>query len=75
MGGFKDRDAVSESDGVYTIEPGQWIDQPDGYVPVGGSGTLSSDLMTFSGTLDFAGCEDFEAIRQTPLPSVSGKTK
>jgi hypothetical protein len=64
---------VTEEDGVYTMHPGAWIDRPDGYVAIGGSGTMSADLTTLSGTLDFDGCETFEATRQTPVPG--GKTK
>ncbi|QQR35486.1 hypothetical protein JI749_14170 [Devosia oryziradicis] len=66
---------VTETAGVYTIMPGDWVDQPDGYAAVGGSGTLSADMMTLSGKVNFDGCGGFEVTRLTPPPAISRKKK
>ena len=68
--------SITESDGVYSVVPGDWIEQPDGYTVVGVRGAISEDLTTFSGEIDFDGCTTFEAVRTSPLPDLPvGKTK
>ena len=67
--------SISESDGIYYVVPGDWIEQPAGYMAVGMRGAISEDLTMFSGEIDFDGCTTFETVRTSPLPESVGKTK
>jgi hypothetical protein len=53
----------------YDMQPGAWIEQPDGYVTVALDGTMSADLTTLSGAVLFDGCDSFEVTRTSPLPA------
>ena len=60
---------ITQDGGNYHMEPGSWIEQPDGYVTVALDGTMSPDLKTLSGTVLLDGCESFQVSRTTPLPA------
>ena len=60
---------LREIDGRFDMQPGAWMEQPEGYVAVALQGTMSADLHTLSGEVDFEGCETFETRRISPLPA------
>lgn len=66
---------ITEIDGHFHMEPGNWIKRPEGYVAVALDGSVSDDLMMLSGAMDFDGCTTFETLRTTPLPGLVPKTK
>ena len=67
--------AITQDGGNYHMEPGAWIEQPNGYVTVALDGTMSPDLKTLAGTVLFEGCQSFQVSRTTPLPAPSPKGK
>ena len=60
---------ITQDNGNYHMEPGSWIEQPEGYVTVALDGTMSPDLKTLSGAVLFDGCESFQVSRTTPPPA------
>ncbi|MEO8685874.1 MAG: hypothetical protein ABI414_13670 [Devosia sp.] len=66
---------ITQEDGNYHMEPGAWIEQPEGYVTVALDGTMSPDLKTLAGTVLFDGCQSFQVSRTTPLPVPQPKGK
>ncbi|UJW85720.1 hypothetical protein [Devosia sp. SL43] len=65
---------ITENDGQLHMEPGAWIEQPEGYVTVALDGAVSEDMRMLAGVVDFDGCTRFATERRTPLPEL-GKTK
>lgn len=65
---------ITERDGRFHMQPGAWIEQPEGYVEVALSGSISEDLTMLAGDMDFDGCTRFATERTTPMP-VLGKSK
>ena len=45
------------------VSPSVWIDQPEGYVTVPMTGTLSPDASRIEGTMQFDGCDRFTVAR------------
>jgi hypothetical protein len=60
---------ITQNGDNYHMEPGDWIEQPEGYVTVALDGTMSPDLKTLAGAVLFDGCQSFQVSRTTPLPA------
>ena len=67
---------ITRSEGGVHMEPGSWIEQPEGYTAVPLDGAVSEDLTMLAGEVQFEGCTRFATARTTPLPALPApKTK
>ncbi|HET6585845.1 MAG TPA: hypothetical protein VFG69_20455 [Nannocystaceae bacterium] len=63
-GSYTLRGAFDGTTSGLTMSFGEWKQQPEGFVPISPSGTLSADRREFSGTLTETGCGPFSFVRR-----------
>src|SRR5215217_5129179 len=59
---------ITESEGGFHMEPGSWIEQPEGYASVALDGAVSDDMTMLAGDVAFEDCTRFATERRTPMP-------